>query len=175
MREAMKELKTVEMEVALMRYFNFRHNLIVPNVSWGINIANMPDLHECDLLLLSKSGYATEVEIKVSKADLIKDFDKKHCHFHPAIKHLYYAVTEPLKELALKCVPEYAGIITVRANDESYYQPWYDVVVVRKAKAARRPYKWNERERLQLLRLGCLRIYGLKKKLVRNGKATQRR
>jgi hypothetical protein len=56
-------LKTAEMEVELGRYFNYRQNIIVSNVSWGLGI------HECDLLIITKSGYATEVEIKVSLSD----------------------------------------------------------------------------------------------------------
>lgn len=69
-------MKTIELEIAIMEYFGIRQNLIVPNVSWGMN-----GLHECDVLILSKAGYATEVEIKISKPDLLKDRDKKHCKF----------------------------------------------------------------------------------------------
>ena len=54
-----------------MNFFNYRANLIVPNISWGLG------LHECDLLVLTSSGYATEIEIKVSKADLKVVVDAK--------------------------------------------------------------------------------------------------
>ena len=63
-----------EMECAVARYMDFRTNLVVPNVSWGFEV------HECDLLIVTKTGYAYEVEIKRSKADLKKDIEKKHGH-----------------------------------------------------------------------------------------------
>lgn len=64
------KITTLDMEIVLMEYFGVNRNIIVPNVSWGLN------LHECDLLIFSKSGYATEVEIKISKQDLLKDKNK---------------------------------------------------------------------------------------------------
>jgi len=57
-------ITTPEMEIALVRFFNYRTNLIVPNVHWGMN------MHECDLLMVSKAGYCTEIEIKVTRADI---------------------------------------------------------------------------------------------------------
>ena len=55
-------MKTIEMEVALMKHFGIRQNIIVPNVSWSfLN-------YEADLVVLTKSNYATEIEIKISKA-----------------------------------------------------------------------------------------------------------
>jgi len=46
-------MKSLDIEIAVMEYLGTRTNLIVPNVSWGM------DLHECDILSLSKAGYAT--------------------------------------------------------------------------------------------------------------------
>ena len=63
-------MKTIEVEVAIMQHFDVRRNVIVPNVSWGIFRPGIGQLHEIDLLVLSGSNYATEVEIKVTKADL---------------------------------------------------------------------------------------------------------
>lgn len=53
-------MTTLEMEIALMEYFGVRQNLVVPNAWWGLQGLN----HECDLVRLSKNGYATEIEIK---------------------------------------------------------------------------------------------------------------
>lgn len=50
--------KTVEMKLALSSHFGIRQNLIVPNISLGLGI------HECDLLILAKSGYLYERESK---------------------------------------------------------------------------------------------------------------
>ena len=75
-------MKTLEMEIALMRKFDVRRNIIVPNICWGMN------LHECDLLSITKKGYATEIEIKVSKPDLRADRDKTHGHRSNKIEFL---------------------------------------------------------------------------------------
>ena len=66
----MKKITTLEVELSLMKHFNFRENVIVNGVHWGMVINGKP-LHECDLLILSKANYATEVEIKISKSDLL--------------------------------------------------------------------------------------------------------
>lgn len=50
-----------EMQYAIANALGFRQNIIVPNVSWGAG------LHECDLLVISKYNWATEIEIKISK------------------------------------------------------------------------------------------------------------
>ena len=76
-------ITTPEMEIALAREFNYNQNLIVPCVGNGLNI------HECDLLILTNHNYATEIEIKVSIADLKKDLDKRHGHRSNKIKNLW--------------------------------------------------------------------------------------
>ena len=63
------KITTLEMETLLMNHFNYLQNIIVPNVSNGIFHKEHGWLHECDLLVLSKANYATEIEIKISKAD----------------------------------------------------------------------------------------------------------
>ena len=61
------KITTPEMEVALAAFFDSRRNLIVPCVHWGMN------MHEGDLLMVSMAGYCTEIEIKVTRADLKND------------------------------------------------------------------------------------------------------
>ena len=48
--------------------FSFRQNLMVFRVTGGSNVVN----HECDCLIMTKSGYLTEIEIKRSYADFLK-------------------------------------------------------------------------------------------------------
>lgn len=60
-------LSITQIELGLAQYFNFRNNVIVPNVSWGL--LN----HEADLLILNKSGYLTEIEIKRTPSQYEKD------------------------------------------------------------------------------------------------------
>ena len=80
-----RKLKTDEMEVALAEYFDSRANLIVPNVYHSFF------KHELDLLVLTKSGYAYEIEIKITAADLKKDVKKRHGHRDERIKKIYLA------------------------------------------------------------------------------------
>ena len=93
-------MKTLDMEIAVMKHFDIVQNLIVPNISWGIS-----GLHECDILSLSKAGYATEIEIKISKADLMSDKKKEHGHRHRYIANLYFCVPSFLKQIALEEIP----------------------------------------------------------------------
>jgi hypothetical protein len=109
-------LKAAEIEIAVARYFHPRVNLVVPNVSWGMG------LHECDLLVITRAGYAYEVEIKISKSDLKKDREKRHCHVSSRISRLYFAIPKEL-ENCIDYVPERAGIISV-----DYYWPNRDDV-----------------------------------------------
>lgn len=150
-------MKTLDIEIAIMKYYGVRQYNIVPNVSWGIRDNNYKPLHECDLLILSSSGYATEIEIKISKYDLLKDKDKKHNHNHNHIKYLYFAVPEELEEIALANIPERAGLY-IAGGDGTIKK----IIKKKKAEMNTRSHKWTLEERLQILRLGTMRIFGLK-------------
>lgn len=159
-------MKTIEIEVAVMEYIGIRQNLIVPNVSWGI-----AGLHECDLLSLSASNYATEIEIKVFKSDLLKDGDKKHGHRHNHITYLFFAVPKYLQSIALEVIPDRAGLFVVeKIKKETWmdgiYNNVYDVKQIRGCEKNRLGVKWSDQERSKLGRLGTMRILGLKKKLI---------
>lgn len=150
-------MKTIDIELAMMRKLDFRVNLMVTNVSWGV-----PGLHECDLLVLSGSNYATEIEIKISKADIKQDKEKWHNHNSKWIARLYFAVPEELKDFALKHIPERAGLFVVCKNVRGYL---YVDQKVKEAKRNTDAVKWTDKQRYNLARLGAMRIYGLKKKL----------
>jgi hypothetical protein len=138
-----------EIELALLRHFDFRQNIIVPNVSWGLGI------HECDMLMVSLAGYATEFEIKVSKVDLIKDKEKRHCHNNEKIKYLYFVIPEKLdKEEIINHIPEKSGIIIIKKNGI--------VENRRPALKNNEARKLTDQEILHVARLGAMRIYGLK-------------
>ena len=141
-----------EIEFAIAtQYFNTRQNLIVPNVSWGLG------LHECDLLVLTTAGYAYEVEIKVSKADLVKDKLKKHGHSSNSIKKLYFAIPAKLAK-HIEHIPRHAGVIVVTTTGLCR--------LIAEAEMNKHAPKFSDAERLQLARLGALRIWGMKEKLL---------
>jgi len=152
-------MKTIEIEIALMQYLNVRQNIIVPNVFWGMGLN-----YECDLVKLSKNNYATEIEIKISKSDLMKDNEKKNCHNSQLFKYLYFAVPEKLKDTALNALPSRAGLyVIINRNDELY------------VKTEKKPIKqlckqWSVSDRYKLAELGAMRILGLKKKVFKNEK-----
>lgn len=150
-------MTTLEMETAVMRYFKPRQNCVVPNVSWGMGFR-----HELDVLVVSKQGIGTEIEIKISKADLLKDKEKKHGHIDPMnrIRRLYFAVPEKLKDAALKEIPDRSGLLVVREHNYALY-----CVEARPAKQNMTSRKFTDQEIKDLYRLGSLRILGLKQKI----------
>lgn len=157
-------MKTIEMEISLAEYFSPRVNLIVPNVSWGFYS------HECDLLLISKSGYATEIEIKISQADLKADLKKKHGHINNKIKYLYFALPEYL-ESYIEYVPEHAGIILVGEREGKKYRWLCQYSYKANCKIIRSPqkqgnYKLSIEEQSHIGKLGAMRIWGLKGKIL---------
>lgn len=144
-------MRTQEIEVAVANYLNIRQNLIVPNVHWGF------DVHECDLLVVTKAGYLWEVEIKVDKYDLRKDKEKWHQHRHAKISRLYFAIPEYLQS-EIEHIPEHAGILIV--NDMGKVSK-FKVSKFREAVTTGK-YKVTEQERYKIARLGALRIWNLK-------------
>jgi len=147
-------MNVLDIEIALAEYFNPRANLIVPNVSWGMF------LHECDILVITKAGYAWEVEIKTNKYDLIKDKNKSHGHHSNKIKFLYFAIPDYLLQYQ-EHIPERAGIIVVKYDDRRMHHPIY-------CKRTRMPqanskYKFTTEERYNVARLGAMRIWNLKR------------
>lgn len=153
----MIKIKTIDIEVAVANYFGVRQNIIVPNISWGIFI------HECDLLIIRPSGYAIEVEIKVSVQDLKNDFLKKHNHKDSRIKQMYYAIPEYMYNKALDLIPINCGIITVNKYDN--INDYYDTQVKREAKI-NDSKKLTQEEINHVAHLGCMRIFTLKRKII---------
>lgn len=147
------------MEIAIATHFKFTTNLIVPNVSWGMYLNKVP-LHECDLLVLTKSGYLWEIEIKVTRADLLADKKKTHGHHNQNIKRLYFALPHYL-ESCIEHIPERAGVILVKKTSHGY--------VCRQVREARndKGYQLTEKEKLKMAMLGAMRIWGLKKNLIK--------
>lgn len=151
-------ITTPEMECAVVRFLDYRSNLIVPNVYWGMN------MHECDLLVVSKAGYLTEIEIKITRADLRADKKKLHGHRCPRIKRLFFALPDYL-EHCIDMVPERAGIILVRPNSVDYKANPFWIPRCREIRPAQRnkvAHKISDADRYKIARLGALRIWRLK-------------
>ena len=157
-----------EIELAVATHFDPRQNLIVPNVADGMGI------HECDVLILTQTGYATEVEIKISAGDLKADAKKAHAHDSDMIKTLYFAIPESLRDYAAH-IPARAGIIIVKRVKNRYWDFEKQATVedgqkdrceiIRAPQVNRAAQKWDAADRLALMRLSTLRIWSLKRKI----------
>lgn len=80
------KLSIHEIELAIAQVFGIRNNIIVPNVSWGFFAT-----HEADLVIINKTGYMTEVEIKRSWQDFLNDFKKHTTHDEGKVMWKYFA------------------------------------------------------------------------------------
>lgn len=89
-------LELQDIENAIARHFGVRENIIVPHVSWGYFRT-----HEADMVVISKSGYLTEIEIKRSWSDFLQDFKKTTNHYENKVDRLYYCVPDSLYERVL--------------------------------------------------------------------------
>lgn len=146
-------MKTEEVELAVVKFFEKTAELIVPNVSWGLDLN-----YEADLMILSKGDYLYEVEIKVSKSDMKADLKKHMAHSCIYVKRLYYAFPEELLELALQILPEDVGLLSVYCDRNGHTR----LDEKRKPKD-RESIKMPLLKQYKLARLGALRIWNLKR------------
>ena len=137
--------KEIERKIAF--YFGIRTHIIVPNVSWSM----LP--YEADMVVLHESGYADEVEIKISRADLLRDKSKYHQHDSNKFRRLWFAIPRKL-EKSIPDIMERAGVLVVETNG--------NVTQVRKPEINKTAIKFSDQQRLHLARLGCMRMWYLK-------------
>ena len=155
------KISTPELELAVVEYFNYRRHIIVPNISWGLQ------MQECDLLVITSAGCAYEIELKISRADLLADKKKHGTYRNPSthnegkVHRLYFAVPEyMLKDL--EHVPSRAGVIVARYGGHGWRCELH-----REARIDTDVQKFDDKRLLALGRLGCMRIWTLKKSLVK--------
>lgn len=112
---------------ALARYFDWWQQRLIPEFEI--------DGGRADLVVVSKAGYATEIEIKVSRGDWEADGEKlkwmRTGWQRPHVARFFYAVPAPLVAVMPAWVPRDAGVLSVRDG-----APGYDTV--REHRAARR-------------------------------------
>ncbi len=156
------KLLTIDIEITLAEFFNSRQNIIVPNVFWGLSFT-----YEIDLLILSTSNYATEVEIKISKGDIKRDLSKSTCaHKSNKIKKFYFAVPDYLVDC--EYIPEDVGLISVK-KILTRSQDYIKCEIIRPARINGNARKFSDYERNKLLQLGYSRLWTLKKALYKKG------
>lgn len=143
--------------MAVARHFNYQANVIVPNVWWGMGLN-----YEADIVVLRPSGYAVEVEIKLSAADIVADTRKRHQHDSRLFCELWFAVPEALSRHL--DIPAKAGILAVVGGTPTICR------IIRKPKRDVQSLPWPEKKRRKLLELGVMRIWGLKESLLQKRK-----
>jgi len=144
-----------DIELAICNYYGIRQHIIVPNVFIGFGTISD---HECDLLVIKKSGYAVEIEIKMSVSDLKADFKKVHKHENEKLQALYYAVPNDLYEKCKDLFPKYAGIYSIyKIEGRSFAR-------IERSASNKKCRKLTIEEQLKFARLGVMRIWNLKTK-----------
>lgn len=150
-------MTTKEIEQALYAYWNWRINIMVPRIT-GVYKAGI--MFETDMMAISKSGYVTGFEIKISKQDFLKDFKKKQhknfdYYFKP-FKQFYYVMPIDLYEKVKDMVPEKFGIITAGTNN-------LGLTVLNMQRIA--PILFNNKlttdQIIKIAHLGCVRLINL--------------
>ena len=157
--EKKRRISLTEMEVAIAEMYGVAKHLIVTNVSWGM------DMHECDILVLRPTGYALEIEIKRSLADMKKDAEKKHGHVdrQNRLKELYFAFPDDICEKCTVHLPAGAGVILVSRKTTGNVR----AKIIKPATPVKNARPFDEKEISQLQRLAAMRAWTAKRRIIR--------
>lgn len=150
-------MTTTDIERHLYTYWDWRKNIMVPRIT---NTYKLGIHFEADMVAISKSGYITGFEIKISRQDFMKDFKKKqHKNFDEyfkSFKFFYYVMPYELYEKVKDLIPDRFGIITAGLNE-------YGNVVLSCQRMA--PTLFNNKlthdQILKIAHLGCVRLINL--------------
>lgn len=176
-----RTLEEIEVALAEHKDFHFVRNLVAFNVLGESRL--LPLYHECDMLVCSKAGYLTEIEIKRSWSDFLADFKKGHehaCKYGTSTKQFFFCLPSGCLEKAYDVLDKqdifYSGIITydedltleihgrrTRFNKDVQQQDVYRVF-------QRSAEPLFLEQRLELARLGSMRVITYKKKFSRKKK-----
>lgn len=158
----------LDIELALAEEFSWKRNVIVFNVN-GLS-GKLPIFHECDMLVMTKAGYLTEIEIKRSFTDFCNEFKKRHHHesYGPDIKEFWYCVPQGTLQKVKEKLSENgwcpSGIITYDEKLNLRYNLFPDIPnSVRLFSDSPRPLSLEQQ--LELARLGAMRQITLRKKI----------
>lgn len=155
-----------EMQLTLGKHFGIQY-ICIPNVLMTgeykkdilPEIENLKPwerpskMYEADFIYITKSGYLTEVEIKVDINDLRNDFKKKIYHSSSMVSALYYAFPEELykkyKDEIHDKTAGIAGIIMVS----------YDCKIKAKAPKRKNIKALTDIEIKDFMRIGCMKWF----------------
>lgn len=155
----------IENIISKSNEFNYVKNFVAFNVIGASE--NLCIGHECDVLVCTKAGYLTEIEIKRSFTDFLADFEKEHDHSSELIKTFYYCVPLKIKDKVLEYLehkPEKedhrfdAGVLVYTEDG-----------LLSTVKLPRP--NWSSRklfieQKMELMRLEAMRVVKLKEKII---------
>lgn len=151
-----EDMNASDVELCVAHRFGIRRNVIVPNVSWGMNLH-----YEADVVVLRRSGFAIEIEIKVSASDIKADQRKRHTHNSNLFRELWFAVPEKLADHP--DIPKRAGILVAKVSEEdSAPMRRYTTEATRGPTTNKNAKRWTDAQRMKLLSLSAMRIWNLK-------------
>ena len=158
------ELTVKDIQSLLAEYFGIRNNIIVPNVSWGLLE------YEADLLIMNKTGYVTEIEIKRSWSDFLADFKKDdNAHKSELIYQFWYCVPDELYSKCMDKLKEVYPDSLDRPNIISYSESGVLNFHGKSASYCRGNHrKLFLEEQLKLARLGTMRYWSSEFKRLRS-------
>lgn len=150
----------IELAIVNSRIFNKRTDIFVPNVSWGL--LN----HEADMVIMTKSGYLTEIEIKRSWEDFKADFKKDHRHEDDRVYKFFYCVPDSIFEKVKNFLNEKYPIKNEIPAVITYNENGFIDATRGFGTPTTGGRKLFLEEQLTIARLGCMRTWNLKQKLV---------
>jgi hypothetical protein len=129
---APKQMNAGLVEIAVRRHVNTRANLLVPEAAvryqrgtytdWKGIVHPHFDDYRADFMMVTASGMATEIEVKVSRADWRVDLAKPKWQGMPAwVTRFVYAVPEDLG--IPDFVPAHAGVWHIVPDVRRIYSP----------------------------------------------------
>lgn len=144
---------------------NKRSDIVCPNLSWSM----LP--YEADMVIINKSGFMTEIEIKRSYEDLKADFNKKHHHDDERVYYFYYCLPISIKDKAITFLKQkYEGKSFIDSPALLFYDENGSIV--------EQNFGWKENrckgvkfrklfieEQLQIARLAQMRFWNLLNKI----------
>jgi len=144
---------TLGIEIALAEKFKHKDNIILTNQGRSVGC------HECDILVIDDNFNASEIEIKISKNDLMGEKKKKHSHYDERIGEMYFCIPIDLYEKIQ--ISEYiydeAGVLVSL--------PGRRIKLKRRAKNRGTGEKFSANEVITLVKNGLSKLTTLKTKI----------
>ena len=170
------KIKEADIQLALSYRHVYKGQLAVPNVtmSWG----------ECDLLAVSLAGYVTEYEVKISIADLKREWKKQRWNpdsfrwrdsayeaFQRVVKFYWIAVPENLVAKAKPLIPDHIGAGLISIGESSHFggafRGWRVLEEVHRPRLNRKAKALTPERWIQLGHKGTVKYWNLARKSVK--------